>query len=227
MIFKILTGILISLVIILVFVSPPPQAQLGEISRIFYFHVPVAWVCVLAFFVSMVNSIGYLKNRTYIYDLRAVSAARLGFLFSVLALISGSVFARYAWGTFWNWDPRETSILIVLLIYGAYFALRSAVDIEERKATLSAVYSILAFATVPFLVFIVPWVFPSLHPADSIVDSRLRFQIPFSYLVIFLFSLLGFSLLFFWIHRMEIAILRLLREREELADRSEDMSLHS
>jgi heme exporter protein C len=215
MIFKIFSGVLISLVIILVFVSPPPQAQLGEISRIFYFHVPAAWVCVLAFFVSLINSIGYLKNRAYIYDLRAVSAARLGFLFSVLALISGSVFARYTWGSFWNWDPRETSILVLLLIYGAYFALRSAVDIEERKATLSAVYSILSFATVPFLVFLVPWVFPSLHPKDSIINSQFKFQIPFPRLILFLFSLLGFSLIFIWMHRMEISIFKLIRRKEE------------
>jgi len=214
MLLKIITGILITLVIVFAFLSPPPQKQLGEVSRIFYFHVPLAWVSVLAFFVSMVNGILYLKNQKTENDLKAEASARLGFTFCFLALISGSVFAKYSWGTFWNWDPRETSIFILILIYGAYFALRSAIDAEKRKASFSSVYSILAFTTVPFLVFIVPRVFQSLHPTDTIVDSGLKFQLPPKLLIIFLGSLLGFSLLFLWIYKLESTMIRIfIRKR--------------
>lgn len=204
MIWKIFTGFLLSAVIIAVFLSPPPQRDLGDVSRIFFFHVPVAWVAVLAFFISMVNSVLFLKKNEIIYDLQAVTAARLGFLFCILALITGMIFARNTWGSFWNWDPRETSLFILILIYGAYFALRSAVETKERKASLSAVYSILAFLTVPFLVFVIPRVYQSLHPAASVIDSELRFQLPLPYLLVFLSSILGFTLIFIWIYKMEI-----------------------
>lgn len=183
---------------------PPPQKDLGDVSRIFFFHVPVAWVAVLAFFVSMVNSILFLRRGDMLFDVQAASAARLGFLFCILALITGTIFAKNTWGTFWNWDPRETSLFILILIYGAYFALRSAVEMGERKASLSAVYSILAFLTVPFLVFVVPRVYQSLHPTESVIDSELRFQLPLPYLLIFLCSILGFTMVFIWMHKMEI-----------------------
>lgn len=204
MIWKIFTGFLLSAVIIAVFLMPPPQKDLGDVSRIFFFHVPVAWVAVLAFFVSMVNSIFFLRRGDMLFDTQAASAARLGFLFCILALITGTIFAKNTWGSFWNWDPRETSLFILILIYGAYFALRSAVEIGERKASLSAVYSILAFLTVPFLVFVVPRVYQSLHPTESVIDGELRFQLPLPYLLIFLCSILGFTMIFIWMHKMEI-----------------------
>jgi len=206
MTWKIFTGFLLSAVIIAVFLMPAPQKELGDVSRIFFFHVPVAWVAVLAFFVSMLNSILFLRKSDILYDVQAVSAARLGFMFCILALITGMIFAKNTWGSYWNWDPRETSIFILILIYGAYFALRSAVEIEERRASLSAVYSVLAFLTVPFLVFVIPRAYQSLHPAASIVDSKLRFQLPLPYLLVFLCAILGFTMIFIWIDKMEISL---------------------
>lgn len=213
---KILTGVLIGIVVIVVFLMPPPQKELGDISRIFFFHVPVAWVTVLAFLVAMVNSVLYLSRKDPVYDLQAAISSQLGFLFAILATISGAIFAKNAWGSFWNWDPRETSVFILLLIYGAYLALRSAIEAEDRKANLSAVYSILAFITVPFLVFVVPRVFQSLHPTDTIVDSQIKFQMPPSLLLIFLGSLLGFSLLFVWIYNLEVKLNILYKKAKEI-----------
>jgi len=210
---KILTGLLISVVMVLVFLLPPPQKELGDISRIFFFHVPVAWVTVLAFLFAMINSILYLSKKDLRYDVQAAVASQLGFLFAILATISGAIFARYAWGSYWNWDPRETSVFILLLIYGAYLALRSAIESEDRKANLSAVYSILAFITVPFLVFVVPRVFQSLHPTDSIINTQAKIQMPPLILLIFLSSLLGFSLLFFWIYELEVKIILLYKKK--------------
>jgi heme exporter protein C len=212
---RILTGLLFILVIIGVFLMPSPQKDLGDFSRIFFFHVPVAWVTVLAFLFSMINSILYLKTKEMNYDMQAEASSRLGFMFAVLATISGSIFARYAWGSFWNWDPRETSIFILLLIYGAYLALRSSIETGERKANFSAVYSVLAFITVPFLVFVIPRVYRSLHPADSVIDTGLKIQMPPLILLIFIASLLGFSLLFLWIYQMEVRILMSYRKRKE------------
>ena len=213
---KILLGILISAVVVVVFLMPSPQEELGEVSRIFFFHVPVAWVTVLAFLFAMINSILYLSKKDPIYDIQAAVSSQLGFLFAILSTVSGAIFAKYAWGSYWNWDPRETSVFILLLIYGAYLALRSAIEAEDRKANLSAVYSILAFITVPFLVFVVPRVFQSLHPVDSVISSQIKIQMPFSVLSVFLGALLGFSLLFIWIYRLEVKITLLNKKKKEM-----------
>ncbi len=203
---KILLFLLMSYVIILAYIFPAPQQSLGEVSRIFYFHVPVAWVSVLAFLVSMANGIIYLKKRDLFYDIKSSSASQLGLLFAFLATVSGSIWAKVSWGAFWNWDPRQVSIFILLLIYGAYFALRSAILENEKKAALSAVYSIIAFITVPFLVFIVPRVFESLHPATSIVNENLKIQMSARVSLVFFPSLLGFTLLFFWVWSLQVKI---------------------
>jgi heme exporter protein C len=202
-------------VIVAVFLLPPPQAQLGDVSRVFFFHVPMAWVAVLAFLLSLIFSLQYLRKKDLNYDAKAKTAARLGLLFTVLATVSGSIFAKTSWGSFWNWDPRETSIFILLLIYGAYFALRSAVEMPERKASLSAVYAILAFFTVPFLVFVIPRVYQSLHPNESVINTRLQIQMSTSILIAFLASLAGFTWLFVWIFRLETKINQLWDEKEE------------
>jgi heme exporter protein C len=215
MLWKISLLIWMAVVIIAVFLLPPPQAQLGDVSRVFFFHVPMAWVAVLAFLLSFIFSIQYLKKKDLTYDTKAQTASRLGLLFTILATVSGSIFAKTSWGSFWNWDPRETSIFILLLIYGAYFALRSAVEMPDRKASLSAVYAILAFFTVPFLVFVIPRVYQSLHPNDSVINTRLQIQMSSSILIAFLASLVGFTWLFVWIFRLETKINRLLDELEE------------
>src|SRR2546430_14558595 len=108
-------------------------------SRIIFFHLPMAMMSVIAFWTSMYYAIQLLRRGTPVSDLKSVAAAELGLLFGTLATLTGSIFAAGNWNSFWNWDPRETSMLVLLLIYGAYFALRSSVDDEERRAKLSAV----------------------------------------------------------------------------------------
>ena len=212
---KLLIFVVMSVMIVASFLTAAPQQMLGEKSRIFYYHVPQAWVCVLAFLVSMIYSIRYLKARKPEFDDAAVEAARLGFIFCILATVTGSIFAKAAWGSFWNWDPRETSIFILLLIYGAYFALRGAVEYEEKRAALSAVYSIFAFLTVPFLVFVLPRMVESLHPDDSIIDENMRITMGPTVRMIF-FSALGlFTVLFFWMFNIGKRLARVQRAQIE------------
>lgn len=203
---KLLLFLLMSYVIVSAYLNPAPQQSLGEVSRIFYFHVPVAWVSVLAFLVSMLNSIRYLKTRDLVYDVKSSSAAQIGLLFAFLATTSGSIWASVSWGSYWNWDPRQVSIFILLLIYGAYFALRSAIMENEKKATLAAVYSILSFIAVPFLIFVIPRVFESLHPATSVVDENLKITMSPKVSLVFFPSLVGFTVLFFWIWSLQVKI---------------------
>ncbi len=212
---KWLLFVVMSVMIVFSFITPAPQQQLGEASRIFYYHIPQAWICVIAFAVSMIFSIRFLKNRNIVEDDRAVTAAGLGLVFCILATVSGSIFAKVTWGSFWNWDPRETSIFVLLLIYGAYFALRGAIESEERRATLSAVYSIFAFVTVPFLIFVVPRMVPSLHPSDSIVDKNLKFTMGAQVRTIYFTSAALFITLFYWLYNLGLRVQRLQRQEME------------
>ena len=207
--FKFLILIIISGVIIAGIILPIPFIPaLGDKARILYFHVPMSWIAVLAFFMSMYYSIRYLRTRENDFDLKSFSAASLGFLFCVLATATGSLWAKFSWGSFWNWDPRQTSIFILLLIYGAYFALRSAIDSDEQRAKLSSVYSIIAAVTVPFFVFIMPRLVESLHP-DPIVNTQGKINMDTNMLIVFLTSLVGYTLLFLWILNLKVRIERI------------------
>jgi heme exporter protein C len=191
------------------FYAPSAAGFKGESARIVFFHVPQAWVAVLAFCVNLVASLRYLRTRNPIDDARAAAAARLGLVFSVLATITGSLFANIMWNSFWNWDPREVSIVILVLIYGAYFALREAIPDDERRGSLSAAYAVLAFVTMPFLVFVVPRIYWSLHP-DTIIGAtgKLKLQMESRMLQVLLGSLVGFTGLFTWLYTLEVRLAR-------------------
>jgi heme exporter protein C len=162
---KISLGLAMSGIIYAMFLVVPQYVGLGEAGRIIIVHVPTAWVTSAAFAVSAVFSILYLRSRSGLHDASAVAAAEVGTLFCLFATATGAIFAQVVWGTFWNWDPRETSILVLLLIYAAYFALRSSVDDVPRKRRLAAVYNIFACVTMPFLMFVAPRIADStLHP---------------------------------------------------------------
>lgn len=193
----------------------PAENFIGESSRIVFFHVPMSWVATLAFLLSAVHSGLYLKRRLIENDDAASAAARLGFMFSILATVTGSIFARVMWNSYWNWDPRETSIVLLLLIYGAYLGLRGAIDEPERRATLSAAYALVAFITVPFLMFAVPRMYASLHP-DTIINDRGTIEMSSDIKLVFFFSLALFTALFFWIYALDRKVSRIVRAAEFL-----------
>ena len=176
---------------------------LEEKARIMFFHVPTAWLSVVAFVSSMIFAIRYLRGKDLDDDLKSASAAGLGFLFCLLATVTGAIWAKFSWGTFWNWDPRQTSIFVLLLIYGAYFALRSAVETEEKRATLAAAYSIIAAVTMPFFMFIMPRILSSLHP-EPILNAQAKVQMNTTMLVVFVSSLAGFTALYFWMWNLHV-----------------------
>jgi len=198
-------GLLMLGTVLAAFFYAPPAIGLGEVSRVIYFHIPAAWVAVLAFFLSLLYSLAYLRRRRPEHDTRAAVAAELGAVFCLVATVTGSVFAKATWGAYWNWDPRETSIFILLLIYGAYFALRSAIEDEERRAALSAVYAILAFATVPYLVFIAPRLYASLHPAP-VLNAAGKLQMNGRMLSVLFLSLGSFTVLFVYLYKLQLRI---------------------
>ncbi|MEX0602004.1 MAG: cytochrome c biogenesis protein [Bacteroidota bacterium] len=186
---------------------------LEDKARNIFFHVPAAWTTVVAFLVSMAFGYRYLRTRNPDDDLKSVSSAGLGFLFCILATVTGALWAKFNWGSFWNWDPRQTSIFILLLIYGAYFALRSALESEEKRATLSAVYSIIAGLTVPFFIFVMPRMMSGLHPgAKGDIEGAgpvVEFKMAPNMLFIFFVALIGFNLLYVWLLDMRVRAGRL------------------
>ncbi len=218
---KIALGVWLGLVILLGLSFPivknpqqwyefPYIPGLEDKARILFFHVPTAWVTVVAFIISMAFGIRYLAKRNMLDDIRSASSAGLGVMFCILATVTGAIWAKFNWGSFWNWDPRQTSIFILLLVYGAYFALRSALDSEEKRATLSAVYAILAGVTVPFFVFIMPRIMTGLHPGSrgdpEGAGPVLEFKMSPSMLFVFLASLFGFSMLYFWLWNLRVRV---------------------
>jgi heme exporter protein C len=192
----------------------PVVPVLAETTRVLYFHIPSAWITVLALAWSVGYSVAYLARRKIEHDHEAAAAAELGILFCIGATVSGSLWAKAMWGSYWNWDPRETSIAFLLLIYGAYLALRSAVEGEEKRARLSAIYSIVAFVSVPFLIFVVPRIYESLHP-DPIINPQGKLQMDPRIRIAFLSMLVGFTGLFFWVKSLKVRLLRLERARLE------------
>jgi heme exporter protein C len=169
---KILLGVWLAGVVIAMFLIVPQYIGLGEAGRIIIMHVPTAWITSVAFAVSAIYSALYLWRRRPESDASALAAAEVGFVFCILATITGAIFAQVVWGVFWNWDPRETSILVLLLIYAAYFALRSAIDDTDRRRRLSAAYNLFAAVTMPFLLFVAPRVAESsLHPNCAFIQG--------------------------------------------------------
>ncbi len=230
---KILSVTLITIVLIggiAIPLSPAPQSWLEfpvipgleDKARNILFHVPIAWTTVLAFLVSLWYGIRYLRTKDLAYDLRSVSSAGLGLMFCILATITGSLWAKFNWGSFWNWDPRETSIFVLLLIYGAYFALRSALGSDEVRARLSAVYAIIAGLTVPFFIFILPRMVSGLHPgAKGDVEGSgpvVQFKMAPNMRLLFFAGLIGYSLLFVWLLNLRVRTAQL----EERADGQSD-----
>ncbi|NWF49353.1 MAG: cytochrome c biogenesis protein CcsA [Ignavibacteriaceae bacterium] len=178
---------------------------LEENAKIIFFHVPTAWLTVLAFLMSTIYSFKYLRKKNPDDDAKSYSAAQLGMIFCILATVTGAVWAKFAWGSFWSWDPRQTSIFALLLIYGAWFALRSAIESEEKRATLSSVYSIIAFVTVPFFIFVMPRIMTGLHPGsadDTNAGPVVDFKMNSNMQLIFFLSMAGFTILYFWMWKL-------------------------
>jgi len=196
--------------IVLAFTWAPLVPVLGPTTRVLYFHIPAAWVTVVALGWSMLHSVLYLRTRRMEHDDHAAAAAEIGLLFCITATVSGAMWAKAMWGAYWNWDPRETSIFFILLIYAAYLALRAAIDDPARRARLAAIYSAVAFVTVPFLIFVVPRIYFSLHP-DPLLNTRMKPDMDPRIVVGFLGMLVGVTGVYFWAQQLRVRVVRLER----------------
>ena len=208
------------LTIALAFLWVPSADILGHSSRIIYFHVPVAWVSVLAFIVSGVLSIAYLRDRDGKYRLleeRAHASASIGLAFTILTIISGSIWAKISWGSFWNWDPRERTIVVLFLIYIAYFVLRSALADNPDKRKISSAYMIFTMAVMPLFIFVIPRMYDTLHP-DTIVNTQRKIKMAFEMRMVLLLGAVSFTLLYVLLYKISTKILFMKKTIEERSD---------
>jgi heme exporter protein C len=146
-----------------IFFYAPVEQTMGNVQRIFYFHVGSAWVGSLAFLVALVAGIMFLRKPARKWDTIAVAAVEIGLVFLSMAIVSGSVWGKPAWNTWWLWSPRLTMVTIAWLAYAAYFMLRGAIDDEERRGRFSAVYVIISFVTI-ILTFASIRILRDIHP---------------------------------------------------------------
>jgi len=215
---KIAATLLITVVIVAAFISAPPlasMAQGGEASRIFYFHVPMAQVSFLSFLVAAIYAIAYLRSRRPLHDIYSATAAQLGLIFSIAAMITGSLWAKQAWGAYWNWDPRQSSLFILILFYGAFFALRQAVIHADARRRLSAVYLIFGGAIAPLLFFVLPRLLPSLHgdANEVVMSSSAGSNMSAGVATVFVMSIVGFVCLYVWLLKLGVVAARIQEEQ--------------
>ncbi|MEM1407722.1 MAG: cytochrome c biogenesis protein CcsA [Bacteroidota bacterium] len=207
---KVLTVIILVYVVVGGLLLDVPRLHiLNETIRALYFHVPMWFGMIILLFASVVFSLRYLRTGIKDFDTRAAEFANVGVLFGVFGILTGMLWAQFAWGQWWSGDPQQNGAAIGLLIYLAYFVLRGSLEDDDQKARISAVYNIFAFAALVPLLFILPRMTDSLHPGSGgnpgfnayDLDSRLR--------MIFYPAVIGWTLLGVWITSIRIRIKRL------------------
>jgi heme exporter protein C len=184
---------------------------LNETVRALYFHVPMWFGMVLLFGFSVFYALKYLRNPTSNYDIRSVEYANVGLVFGILGMITGMLWANYTWGSPWHGDPKQNGAAIALLVYLAYFVLRSSIQNEEQKARLSAVYNIFAFAAMIPLIFIIPRLTSSMHPGSGGNPGFNMYDLDSKMRLVFYPAVLGWFLIGIWIVFLRVK----MRELEE------------
>jgi heme exporter protein C len=160
------------LALYMAFIQAPREKTMGDLQRIFYFHVPAGMVGLLAFAVNFIASVAYLFKKDRKWDGLALASAESGVVFLAIILITGPIWAKPAWGEWWTWSPRLTSSLVLWLLYIAYLLIRNYVPDPERRATMSAVFGIIAFVDAPIVWFSIRW-WRDMHPSAMIETGGL------------------------------------------------------
>ncbi|MGZ4162298.1 MAG: cytochrome c biogenesis protein [Neobacillus sp.] len=158
------TVVAIMAAIYLIFMYAHIEKTMGVVQKIFYIHVSSAWCAFLAFFVTFIYSILYLVNRKRIFDTYAFVSAEIGVVFTTIVLTTGPIWAKSSWNTWWVWEPRLITTLILWFIYMAYIMIRQMDGVWDKKARLAAVFGILGFADVPIVFFAIRWWQTKFHP---------------------------------------------------------------
>src|ERR1051325_2982183 len=182
----------------------PPDYQQGMTVKIMFLHVPAAWTAMMAYGLMALMSFVSLIWRHALADVAAKTAAPLGAVFTGLGLVTGSLWGRPMWGTYWVWDARLTSFLLLLFLYLGYIALWNAIEDEIRAARAAAILALVGVVNIPIIKFSVEW-WNTLHQGESIVSGKLApvFLAP----LLLLMAAYGFLFASLWMVRIRTAIL--------------------
>jgi heme exporter protein C len=187
----------------LALVVAPTELIMGNVQRVFYFHVGTAWTALLGFIFSAILSVIYLITKDLKWDRIQVAAIEVSMVFFFITIVLGSIWARPVWNTWWTWDPRLTTATITELIYVAYFMLRQGIDDPDRRARFGAVYALLGGLSAPITFFAIR-LFRTIHPVvigGSNVEAEGGFNMTSDMLGVFFFALFAFTIIFidlFW-----------------------------
>jgi len=198
---KILTWVTIALFALAsyaVLIYAPREAVMGDVQRVFYFHVAAGWVGALAFLVAVVAAVVYLITKNRQWDTVGLSSIEIGVVFTLINIVTGSVWARPIWNTWWTWDPRLVTATVMELVYIAYLMLRQGIDDPDRRARFGAVYAIIGFLSVP-LTFLSIRIFRTIHPVvigSNDPGAEGTFDMTAKMLQAFLFSLFTFTFIY-------------------------------
>ena len=196
----------------MVFFYAPLEAVMGQVQRVFYFHVAAGWVGMLSFLVAAIAGVVYLTSSNRKWDIVSLSAIEIGIVFAFINIVSGSIWARPIWNTWWTWDPRLTTATVMELIYAAYLMLRSGIEDPDRRARFGAVYAIVGFLSVP-LTFFSARLFRTIHPVvigTNQPGAEGAFDMTADMRLVFFFSLFTFTIIFIdllW-HRIRLGRLQ-------------------
>lgn len=202
----------------MVFFYAPIERVMGAVQKVFYFHVASGWVGMLSFLFAAIAGILYLIKKTKIWDLVGVAAVEIGIIFIFITIVTGSIWARPIWNTWWTWDPRLTTATIMELVYIAYIMLRQGIDDPERRSRFGAVYAIVGFISVPLTFFSIR-IFRTIHPvviAGSDPSAVGTFDMIPSMFQTMMVSIVGFSILFIDLVWHRIRLGKLANQVEEL-----------
>ena len=190
----------------------PRLPILNETIRVLYFHVPMWFTMIFLLFLSSINAYKFISSGDLSYDLKSYNYANIGVFFGVLGIISGMIWAKYTWGTYWTNDPKLNGSAVGLLIYFSYFVLRNSVEDESKKGKISSVYNILAFSMLIPLIFILPRLTDSLHPGNGGNPGFNVYDLNSQLRIVFYPAVIGFILLGIWIADLRLRVLKLKNE---------------
>lgn len=187
----------------------PRLPILNETIRVLYFHVPMWFTMIFLLFLSSINAYKFISSGDLSYDLKSYNYANIGVFFGVLGIISGMIWAKYTWGTYWTNDPKLNGSAVGLLIYFSYLVLRNSVEDESKKGKISSVYNILAFSMLIPLIFILPRLTDSLHPGNGGNPGFNVYDLNSQLRIVFYPAVIGFILLGIWVADLRLRILKL------------------
>jgi len=181
---------LTSVALVMIFLWAPREITMGDVQRIVYLHVAVAWCGLLGCVAMGLMATMYLVRRRPGWDHGSQAAGEIGWLCTTLTLVTGSLWAHEAWNTWWTWEPRLTASLILWAVYAGYFLVRSSIEDPQRRARVGAVLAIVSMADVPMVVMATRW-FRGMHPVSPEMDPSMRWTL--------LVSVVAFTGLFSWL----------------------------